>query len=61
MVEADIHLRFLPTSINDIYNVFEVLLCYLKDMDAPLYCYTSKGGLRFWNLGRLWSKNDAIT
>ncbi len=29
-------------------------------MDAPLYRYTSKGGPRFWYLGHLWSKNDAI-
>jgi hypothetical protein len=25
-----IHLRLLPTSIKDIYNVFEVLICCLK-------------------------------
>ncbi len=30
-------------------------------MDAPLYRYTSKVGPRFWNLGHLWSENDAIT
>ncbi len=30
-------------------------------MDAPLYHYTSKVGPRFWNLGHLWSENDAIT
>ncbi len=30
MVEADIHLRLLPTSILDIYNVFEPLECCLK-------------------------------
>jgi hypothetical protein len=29
-------------------------------MDAPLYCYTSKGGLRFWYLSHLWGENDAI-
>jgi hypothetical protein len=27
MVEADIHLRLLPTSIIDIYNVIESLVC----------------------------------
>jgi hypothetical protein len=30
MVEDDIHLRLLPTSILDIHKVFEVLVCYLK-------------------------------
>ncbi len=30
-------------------------------MDAPLYCYTSKFGPKFRNLGHLWSGNDAIT
>jgi hypothetical protein len=30
-------------------------------MDAPLYCYTSKVGPRFWNLCHLWSENVAIT
>ncbi len=114
MVEADIHLRLLLTSILGIWNVFEVLFCCLKGifvhpytvtlaklapcfgllvhlrveimplrhgwgwyppqiashihsrhiqcvwgivllsqehMDVPLYLYTSKGVLRFWNLG----------
>ncbi len=30
MVEADIHLRLLPTSILDIHNMFEPLVCCLK-------------------------------
>jgi hypothetical protein len=30
MVEADIHLRLLPTSIKDIYKVFELLVFCLK-------------------------------
>ncbi len=30
MVEADIHLRLIPTSILDIYNVLESLVCGLK-------------------------------
>ncbi len=30
MVEADIHLRLLDTSIVDIYKVFETLVCCLK-------------------------------
>ncbi len=30
MVEADIHLRLVPTSILDIYNVLQPLVCCLK-------------------------------
>jgi hypothetical protein len=30
MVEADIHLRLVPTSILDIYNLPESLVCCLK-------------------------------
>jgi hypothetical protein len=29
MVEADIHLGLVPTSIADIYNMFELLVCCL--------------------------------
>jgi hypothetical protein len=61
MVEADIHLRLVLTSILDIYNLLESLVRCLKGMDAPLYHYTSKVGPRFWNLGHLWTENDAIT
>ncbi len=32
MFEADIHLRLLHTSILDIYKVFELLVCCLKDI-----------------------------
>jgi hypothetical protein len=123
MIEADIHLRLLLTSILDIYNVFEVLLCCLKglwvhlytvtlaklapyfgllghlrvemmplchgwgwyppqtashihsrnikhvwaigmlshrNMGVPLYNYAGQIGPRFWNLGHLWTENDAI-
>jgi hypothetical protein len=39
---------------------FRYCLLSQGHMDAPLYCYTSKEGLRFWNLGHLWSEHDAI-
>ena len=35
MVEADIHLRLLHTSILDIYKVFETIVCCIKGM--PLH------------------------
>ncbi len=37
MVEADIHLSLLPTSILDINNVFETLVCCRKGIWAPPY------------------------
>jgi hypothetical protein len=61
MVEADIHLRLVPTSIADIYNMFELLVCCLTDIWEHPYHYTGQVCPRFWNLGHLWSENDAIT
>ncbi len=40
MVEADIHLRQLHTSIVDIYKVFETLLCCLKGVWVDTYIVT---------------------
>jgi hypothetical protein len=61
MVEADIHLRLLPTSILDIYNVFEPLVCCLKDIWMyPYIVIPAKVASEFLNLGHLWSENDAI-
>jgi hypothetical protein len=40
MVEADIYLRMVPTSIADIHNMFELLVCCLTDNGStliPLY------------------------
>jgi hypothetical protein len=37
MVEADIHLRLLPTSNADIYSVLESLVCCLKGIWVHLY------------------------
>ncbi len=62
MVEADIHLRLLPTSILDIYNMFEPLACCLKGIWMHPYIITSaKLAWKFWCLDHLWSENDAIT
>jgi hypothetical protein len=40
MVEADIHLRLLLTSILDIYHVIEVLFCCLKGIWVHPYTVT---------------------
>jgi hypothetical protein len=40
MVDADIHLRLLHTSIIDIYKVFESLVCCLKGMQVHPYTIT---------------------
>jgi hypothetical protein len=61
MVEADIHLRLLPTSILDIYEVFEVLVCCLTGIWVHLYFIPpAKVAPDFGILGPLWSGNDAI-
>jgi hypothetical protein len=64
MVEADIHLRLVPTSIAVIYNMFEllVLVCCLTDIwEHPYIIIQAKLAPDFWNLGHLWTENDAIT
>ncbi len=59
MVEADIHLRLVPTSIKNMYNMFELLVCCLTDIwEHP---YTIIQAKLAWNLGHLWTENDAIT
>jgi hypothetical protein len=40
MVEADIYLRLLHTSIVDIYKVFETLVCCLKGVWVHPYTVT---------------------
>jgi hypothetical protein len=37
MVEANIHLRLVPTSIADIYIMFEILVCCFIDIWGHLY------------------------
>jgi hypothetical protein len=60
MAGADIHLRLYPTSILDIYKLFEVLILYHKHMGAPLFHSTDQVGQDFGVLDHLWSGNDAI-
>ncbi len=43
----------------DIQSVWDIGLLSQGHMDAPLYHYTNKVSLRYWNLGNLWSENDA--
>jgi hypothetical protein len=62
MVEADIHLRPLHTSILDIYTVFEPLICCLKGI--WLHPFTVRPAKLPQDLGiqaHLRSGNDAIT
>jgi hypothetical protein len=51
MVEADIHLRMLPTSMLDMYNVFEVLVCCFTGIWVHPYIITEANWpqiLEFW-------------
>ena len=62
MVEADIHLRPLHTSILGLYIVFEPLLCCLKGMWVHPYTVTpAKLALDLGIQVHLKSGNDAIT
>ena len=61
-VEADSHLKLLPTSILDIYKVFEHI--DMLSIDVWLKSYTvitTQLGSDFGVLGHLWSQNDIIT
>ncbi len=64
MVEADIHLRPLHTSIFDIYKLFEPILCCLKGIWLHPYRYTWKVGPRFGKSGSLvewkWCHNAMV-
>ena len=63
MVEADIHLRLLHTSILDIYKVFKPLIsCCLKVIWVFPYTVTpAKLTPDLGIQGHLWSGNDATT
>ncbi len=62
MVEADIHLRLLHTSILDIYKVFELLLCCLKAIWLHPYTVTpAKLAQDLGIQGNVLSENKAIT
>ncbi len=62
MVEADGHLKLLPTSILDIYNVFEHIdmlsmgIQYQPYKVIPALLLGSDFGV----LGHLWSQHDVI-
>jgi hypothetical protein len=61
MVEADSHLKLLPTSILDIYKVFEHI--DMLSMGIQYNHYTvipTLLGSDFGALGHLWSQNDVI-
>jgi hypothetical protein len=63
MVEADSHLKLLPTSMLDMYKVFKHIdmlsigIQYQPYTVIPTLLLGSDVGV----LGHLWSQNDAIT
>ena len=62
MVEADIHLRPLHTSMVDICKVFEPLVCCPKGIWVHPYTVTpAKSAPYLWSRVHLRSENDAIT
>ncbi len=61
MVEADGHLKLLPTSVLDIYKVFEHI--YMLSICIKYQPYTgipTQLGSDFGVLGHKWSQNDVI-
>jgi hypothetical protein len=61
MVKAHINLRLLPTSILDIYKVFEVLVCCLKGIWVHPYIFRpAKLAPDFGLLGPSWSGNVMV-
>jgi hypothetical protein len=62
MVEADSHLKLLPTSILDMYNVFEHIDMLSMGIQYHPYIVipTLLLGLDFGVLGHLWSQYDVI-
>ncbi len=62
MFEADSHLKLLPTSMLDMYKVFEhidmlyICIQYQPYTDIPIILLGSDFGVR----GHLWSQNDVI-
>ncbi len=61
MVEADGHLKLLPTSILDIYKVFEHIDVLSMGMQyQPYTVIPTLLGSDFGALGHLWSQNDVI-
>ena len=61
MVEADIHLKLLPTSVLDIYKVFEHIdMLTIGIQYQPYTVIPTQLGSDFGALGHLWSQNDVI-
>jgi hypothetical protein len=61
MVEADSHLKLLPTSILDIHNVFKHIdMLAIGIWWQPYTVLLTLLGADFWVLGHLWSQNDVI-
>jgi hypothetical protein len=61
MIEADSHLKLLPTSVLDIYKVFEHI--DMLSIGIQMQPYTVLPTLLssdFGVLGHLWSQNDVI-
>jgi hypothetical protein len=61
MVEADSHLKLHPTSILDIYKVFEHIdMLSIGIWLQPYTIIPTLLGSDFGVLGHLWSQNDVI-
>jgi hypothetical protein len=61
MVEADSHLKLLPTSISDIYKVIEHIDMLSMGMQCqPYTVIPTLLGSDFGVLGHLWSQNNVI-
>jgi hypothetical protein len=61
MVDADDHLKLLPTSILDIYKVFvHIDMLSIGIQQQPYTVIPTLLGSEFGVLGYLWSQNDVI-
>jgi hypothetical protein len=61
MVDPESHLKLLPTSILDIYKVFEHIdILYMGIEYQPYTVIPTLLGSDFGALGHLWSQNDVI-
>ncbi len=61
MVEANSHLNLLPTSILNMYNMFEQnWYAVHRHMVGALHSYTHPTWLRYWGSGSLVESNDII-
>ncbi len=62
MVDADSHLKLLPTSILDIYKAFKHIdMLSIGIQYQPYTVIPTLLGSDFGVLGHLWSQNDVIT